>query len=359
MHPVVRAASPATRATGADARLAAAAQAGDDDGSATGLAPCGESGHAAPLCSEQAPLVVVLNRRSGARRAHEAADLIERLTREAGRACRVHAVRRGAHVPAVARAAVEEARRLGGILVAAGGDGTLNAVAQEAYRESLPFAALPQGTFNYFGREHRLSLELEQALASLLKARPRAVQVGEVNGRLFLVNASVGLYPRVLEEREAATREHGRYRWVALWSGIRTVLRERRRLALRVELDGEPRLLEAATIFVGNNRVQLDRLGVAQAEALDHGQLVALWVRPLDPVSTLGLLWKGATGQLEQARAVESFGFRELEVQSLSGATRPRWLKVAIDGEVLWLRTPLRFRPAPRPLWLMAEPPGP
>lgn len=335
-----------------------AAPAGTRDDALASAQDAAGVGREAPLWSAEAPLVVVVNRRAGARRGDEAARLIEQRVREAGRRCSVHLVRRGAQVPVLARTAVNEAARAGGVVVAAGGDGTLNAVAQEAYRAGLPFAALPQGTFNYFGREHGLSLDLEAAVASLLRAHPRPVQVGEVNGRLFLVNASVGLYPQVLEEREAATRQHGRHRWVALWSGMRTVLRERRRLALRVERDGEPRLLEAATIFVGNNRLQLERLGIAHAGVLDRGQLVALWVRPLDPLLALGLMWKGATGQLEEAHAVESFPFGDLEVQSLTGPSRPRWLKVAIDGEVLWLRTPLRFRPAPKPLWLMAEPDG-
>ncbi|HWP18933.1 MAG TPA: diacylglycerol kinase family protein [Burkholderiaceae bacterium] len=322
-------------------------------------APAASGGGAlAPRVAEDAPLFVVLNRRSGPRRGDEAAALIASTLRDAGREFSLLQVQRGAQVLAMAREAATRAARATGVVVAAGGDGTLNAVAQQAHAAGLPFAALPQGTFNYFGREHRIPLALEEALQLLLRAQPQPVQVGEVNGRLFLVNASMGLYPAVLQEREAMTKEHGRHRWVALWAGVRTMLRDRRRLVLRMECDGQPRLVEASTVFVGNNRLQLEMLGVPEADVVSQRELAALWVRPLDTRKALGVLWGAALGRLAQADAVERFAFRRLEVQSLSGASRPRRLQVAIDGEVCSLQTPLVFRPSPQPLWLMCEPPA-
>jgi hypothetical protein len=87
-------------------------------------------------------------------------------------------------------------------VVAAGGDGTINTVAHEAVRQGCLFGVLPQGTFNYFGRTHGIPEDLAEAVRALLRARVTPVQVGMVNDRIFLVNASVGLYPQLLEARE-------------------------------------------------------------------------------------------------------------------------------------------------------------
>jgi diacylglycerol kinase family enzyme len=102
----------------------------------------------------------------------------------------------------IAAEAVERAQRNSGIVVAAGGDGTLNAVAQIALESDSKFGVIPQGTFNYFGRTHGISSDAAEAARGLLSARVQPVQVGLVNGNVFLVNASLGLYPKSLEDRE-------------------------------------------------------------------------------------------------------------------------------------------------------------
>ena len=101
-----------------------------------------------------------------------------------------------------ARRAVEQAMAQGGAVVAAGGDGTINAVAQEAHDAGCPMGVLPQGTFNYFSRTHGIPTETTEAIRALMSSRVEPVQVGLVNENVFLVNASLGLYPALLEDRE-------------------------------------------------------------------------------------------------------------------------------------------------------------
>src|SRR5690606_5437963 len=185
------------------------------------------------------------------------------------------------------------ARDQGGAVVAVGGDGTLSAVAQGVLDAGLPFGIVPQGTFNYFGRTYGISQDTEAAARALLAARPEPVQVGLVNDRLFLINASLGLYPQLLEDREAYKKRYGRSRVVALWSALMTLARAHRQLSLQLEHQGQTRTLRTPTIVVGNNALQLEQIGIAEADALRQGQLVAMGVRPVGTLALYGLVLRG------------------------------------------------------------------
>jgi diacylglycerol kinase family enzyme len=203
---------------------------------------------------------------------------------------------------------------------------------------------LPQGTFNYFGRTHHIPEDLAEAVHALLRARVRPVQIGMLNQRIFLVNASVGLYPRLLEEREHDKRQYGRSRVVALLSAVKTALGRHRNLRITLELDGKLRHLRTPTLFVGNNRLQMEQVGMRPLEhALDEGRLAAIAPKPVGKLRMLGLLLRGALGRLGEADDVIAFAFRSMTVRAplLSGRRR---LKVATDGEVCKMALPLRFQ---------------
>jgi diacylglycerol kinase family enzyme len=299
-----------------------------------------------------APFVIVFNAGSGRGDSEAARAAIERVLSEAGRRWRLHAVEHAEQLRSVAARAVAEAREQGGVVVAAGGDGTINAVAQAALGSRCPFGVLPQGTFNYFSRSHGIPSDTVEATRLLLNARPSPVQVGLVNDRVFLVNASLGLYPQLLEDREAWKQQFGRSRLVALGAGLATLLRWHRQLRLHIELPGAVRTIRTPTLFVGNNRLQLEQIGIEQARALEDGRLAAITLRPVGTPAMLGLLVRGALGRLGEADQVMSLGFTQMSVRPALSYGRAR-VKVATDGEVLWMRAPLAFRVAPEPLWLL------
>ena len=296
------------------------------------------------------PLCIVLNAASGRHDAQATQDLIGRRLHEAGREHHVELIERDRPVAEAARAAVQRARRDGGVVVAAGGDGTINAVAQATLGSGCAFGVLPQGTFNYFGRTHHIPEDADGAIDALLRGRPEPVQVGLVNERIFLVNASLGLYPQLLEDREAFKAQYGRSRLVALWSGVVTLLREHRQLQLRIAwrdedaaLPGTARVggelrLRTPTLFVGNNRLQFEQVGITEALALEQGRLVAIALRPVGTWTMFGLMLRGAVGRLGEADQVLSLPVRSLTVRPSARYGRAR-LKLATDGEVLWMRT--------------------
>lgn len=213
---------------------------------------------------------------------------------------------------------------------------------------------LPRGTFNYFSRTHGIPSEAEAAVKLLREARlAQPVQAGRINERLFLVNASLGLYPKLLEDREAFKRQYGRSRLVAMVSGIYTLMRRHRTLRLRITPDaGEERSVRTTTLFVGNNRLQMEQIGIAAAPQVEAGELAGIVLRAFRPGEIAWLALRGALGRLGDADDVFSFAFREITVEPRRFRSR-RGVKIATDGEIVRMPAPLTFRVDPDPLWLI------
>jgi diacylglycerol kinase family enzyme len=153
-------------------------------------------------------------------------------------------------------------------------------------------------------------------MRQLLRAAPAPVQVAGINERVFLVNASLGLYPDLLEDREAYKARFGRSRWVAFVAACATLLRAQRRLRLRTEMGGKVRDMQTLTLFVGNNRLQLQQFGAEPDDTLagapGDGTMAALVLRPIGTLSMIGLMLHGAMGRLGEAAGVERFEFEHL-----------------------------------------------
>ncbi len=302
------------------------------------------------------PILVLLNASSGRDDAEATYALIGQKLAESGRRYRIERVARGEDIPRTAQRLASQATAQGGVVVAAGGDGTINAVAQAAHDAGCPMGVLPQGTFNYFSRTHCIPQDTAAAIEALLGAQAHPVQVGLINNRVFIVNASLGLYPELLEDRETYKRRFGRSRLVALMAAGATLLREHRQLRLRIERGGAVRDVRSATLFVGNNRLQLLQVGLPEARAIDQGRVAAVMLKPTSTWGLLRLMWRSAMGRLAEADEVESFQFQRMTVQPWLPYGMRR-VKVATDGEVSMMRTPLEFRVSPRPLYLLKPDP--
>lgn len=302
------------------------------------------------------PFFVVVNAGAGRQDASAEQAVMARIFRQAGREFEFLQVNDPAGIQVLAKRAVRQAKARGGVVVAAGGDGTINAVASAVLGSGCPFGVLPRGTFNYFGRVHAIPQDTEAAALALVGASVQPVQVGKVNDRIFLVNASVGLYPQLLEDREAWKQQFGRSRFVAFVSGMATLLQAQRQLQLQIESAGQVAALRTPTLFVGNNRLQLSRVGIDEkdANAVERGQLAGIVVRPIGTLALFGLLLRGLVGRLGEAENVHSFSFRRLIVTPRGR----RRIKVAADGEIHWMSSPLVFELAPEALLLLVPAPA-
>ena len=303
------------------------------------------------------PLFIVFNVGAGDSDAAETRVAIERACAEAGRELNLMVVDDPSRIGDLAREAVRRAKQVNGIVVAAGGDGTINAVAQVALGSGCAFGVLPNGTFNYFSRTHGIPAGTGAGMQVLLQESAQPVQVGLVNNHLFLVNASVGLYPKLLEDREAWKQQLGRRRWVAFSSALATLLRGYRTLHLNMEVHGKRQDIRTPSLFVGNNALQMEQFGLTESHAIDAGQLAAITLRPIGRLAMIGLIFQAVLGRLGDADQVEKFTFKQLTVTRSRRFTARR-VKVATDGEIKWLTLPLQFCVSPEPLMLL-RPAGP
>lgn len=296
------------------------------------------------------PLFMVLNRSSGSGDPDATQQAIRLACSAAGRRCELIVVDHGSELESAAARAVKLAQEQSGVVVAVGGDGTLNAVCQSVVGQGVPFGVLPQGTFNYFGRAHGISQDTEQSMRDLLDARLEHISLGRVNDRYFLVNASLGLYPRLLEEREQYKQRYGRSRWVALYAALITLAKAHRQLDIQLDYGGKQQNMRTPTLVVCNNPLQLEHIGIEPALPDDRDHLIALASRPVSTGALYMIMLQGLLSRMGEADNVISIGFENMKVRL---GSRSRLVKVAVDGEILRMRTPLQFSIAPGVLPLL------
>lgn len=308
-----------------------------------------------PRFDPSAALIFVINASSGAHDIDAKCDLIKSVLSNHGRQGELR-VCSPSELQQVATDAAAVAVSRGTAVVAVGGDGSLNTVAQAAHTAGCPMGVIPYGTFNYFARTHGIPTDPAAAAMMLLNARPCPVQVAAINSRLFLVNASLGLYPELLQDREAYKARFGRSRWVAFVAAFMTLLRAQRRLRLHIEIGGSERDVQTLTLFLGNNRLQLAQLGAEPEDTLagtpGHGSMAALMLRPIGTLAMMRLMLHGAMGKLGEAAGVESFEFHHMVVKPRLASSRKE-VVVAFDGEVARMRSPIDIRVLDKPLFLL------
>ena len=285
---------------------------------------------------ENLPITVLMNASAGSQDKSAAHTAIDTVLKVAGRHVELFLARHPRDLPRLAQQAADSRP---GILVAAGGDGTLNAVATIAHARGLPFAVLPLGTFNYFARNLGIPLDSVSAARVIIEGCIRRVAVGRVNGRLFLNNASIGLYRRLIERREIHKRRFGRNRLVAVLSGLVSLLREHRSYRLRLEIDGQPVMLSSLMVFFGCNALQMELLGLDEAQCVARGELAVLALREVNRIELLGLALRGTLALLETAENLRQYCALRVQVDWLDGRRRHIW--VAVDGELVECTLPL------------------
>jgi len=230
-------------------------------------------------------------------------------------------------------------------IVAAGGDGTINAVASALAGADRAMGILPAGTLNHFAKDLGLPLTLEEAARTIAAARTMNVDVGEVNGRCFVNNSSIGLYPHVVVKRDREMNRLGLGKWAALFRAWLAIFR--RFPTVRVKLATEHRATDCDTpfVFVGNNRYYVSLMNLGSRHALDRGELCVYFTRRRGRLALLTLAVRTVLGRLEQARDFEIVTLPELWIE-----TRKKTLRVSIDGEVVRLTPPLHYRIRPKAL---------
>jgi diacylglycerol kinase family enzyme len=231
------------------------------------------------------------------------------------------------------------------VLVVGGGDGTLSSAAEVMAGGDTPLGILPLGTRNHFARDLGLDLDLDAAASVIAAGHLRRVDVGEVNGRVFLNNCSLGVYPDLVRDRETQETRDERRRWAAMARASWNSLWRFRVRTVTLRVDGRVWRVTTPLVFVGNNRYETRLLSLGRRPALEDG---LLWLYVARNASRLGVVRLGTRmvlGRLEQGQDFEALATTELELR-----TRRRHLRLAVDGEVLPMVSPVRWRARPRAL---------
>ena len=282
---------------------------------------------------------VILNGKAGSR---QFAGKLKEVFTAAGLEAEVLSLEPGGDVRELARRAL---RQRPPMIVAAGGDGTVSAVADAVRGTGTALGVLPAGTLNHFAKDLGIPLDLAAAAKVIAAGRRMHIDLGEVNGRAFINNVSLGLYPGLVRERERQRRRLRRSRSAAmLWAAL-AVLNRPPQLDLRLEMDGGLQHCAAPFVFIGNNEYELEGFDIGTRARLDQGKLNVYTTRRCGAVGLLSLALHAIFRRLRQNEDFLSTSVRELHVAS----RKPRLL-VAIDGEVNPMETPLEFRVLPRAL---------
>ena len=257
-----------------------------------------------------------------------------------GAGAQVRLAREGGQMTEFARRALSNGARA---VVAGGGDGTVGSVAAALVGTDMPLGVLPLGTLNHFAKDLRIPLGLEEAARNVCEGREVLVDVGEVNGQVFVNNSSLGLYPRIVRRREKLQEREGSGKWAAFLRASLAVLRRYPFLDVRLEADGQSIVRKTPFVFVGNNEYEMESLQMGGRACLDAGCLSLYVAHRTGRLGLLRLALSALFGRLRQAHDFDALNAQEIWVET----RKPRRLPVATDGEVNVMTSPLHYRVRP------------
>jgi diacylglycerol kinase family enzyme len=267
--------------------------------------------------------------------------------REHGLEAEVIVAGRGDDIAELARKAAE--RSPGGVVVAAGGDGTVSAVADAVRRAGGVLGVVPLGTLNHFARDMGIPLDPVEAIRAIGAGYRVQVDVGEVNGTAFINNSSLGLYPKIVRGREWQRRRMRRPKRTAMLWAILATLRRAPLLRLELEVGGGYQPCTSPFVFVGNNDYTMEGFHIGKRSRLDGGKLSIYTTTRRTAGGLFLLALRALFGRLRQAE-----DFNETHARTLRVDTRRRQMFVATDGEVTLMQTPLEYTIVPRALTVIA-----
>lgn len=299
---------------------------------------------------QQSSIALLWNRSSGWSDPDEIRAEVELILAQRGSLAETHQVERGMNVTEESRVIVQAGVD---ILVAAGGDGTINAAASALIHTPTALGVIPAGTLNHFARDLGIPLDPQQAAQALTQGRCVEVDVAAVNGRVFINNSVLGFFPEYRKAREAVERRGFRdTRLGRFFSAVQAawrVFRRMRHLTISLEMDGRMHTLRTPFVLIGNNEHKMEGLALGSRHKLDTG---LLWVYAL-PECTRWQLVRLVLG-LIFGRTPREAVFQIFSAPRVTVSSKHRRIGVGIDGEMVQMTSPLRYECLSRALRVIA-----
>lgn len=292
-------------------------------------------------------IAVIVNSRSGPGHESGIAERLKNAFAAAGAEAQISMAADGAEVLRLAQAA---AKSDADVVVAAGGDGTVNSIASALIETDKILGVLPFGTMNHFAKDLLIPLELEDAVKTIVGGNLSRVDIGTVNNHIFINNSSLGLYPSIVREREKR-QKLGWGKWPAfVWAAF-GVLRRYPFLDIKIGVDGNEQRSRTPFIFIGNNEYEMETLHVGHRACLDKGQLSLYITNRVSRLDLFRLAFRALFGGLSQEKDFIAMCTSDVRID-----TKHRRLRVALDGEVTVLTPPLHYRTRPGALRVLTPP---
>ena len=285
------------------------------------------------------PIIVIVNATAGTGLPADWVEQLQGKFTHSGLQALVKVVQSGSDIEPTVRAAVKQGAQ---VVVAGGGDGTVSAVAAVLVGTQVTLGVLPMGTLNHFAKDLGIPLAQEEAIAVIAGNRRVSVDAGEVNGRIFINNSSLGLYPDIVREREKRQHRLGHGKWRALLAASIGAARRYPVVKVHVEVDGKTLVRSTPFVFIGNNQYTMEGFEIGARAALDKGTLSLYLTQRMGRFGLLQLAVRALFKRLQQARDFDMLTAREFVVR-----TGHKRLRVATDGEVNLMDTPLQYRVRP------------
>jgi diacylglycerol kinase family enzyme len=227
------------------------------------------------------------------------------------------------------------------VIVAGGGDGTINSVTSQLLTTKKTLGVLPLGTMNHFAKDLHIPLELAAAVETIIDGHVANVDLGEVNGHIFVNNSSLGLYPSIVREREKQ-QQLGWGKWPAyVWAAL-AVLRRYPFLNIRLDVDGKEFSNRTPFVFIGNNEYEMETLNIGGRTCIDAGELSLYVTNRTGRWGLVRLAWRALFGGLRQEKDFLALCTKEIWIE-----TKHKRMRVALDGEVIIMEPPLHYRVLP------------
>ncbi|MEK6337212.1 MAG: diacylglycerol kinase family protein [Acidobacteriota bacterium] len=284
---------------------------------------------------------VIINAHSGFAEKEGIRRQLAEVFAESGITCDISLARNGGEVSDLAREAVQADWK---VIVAGGGDGTVNTIASAVVGSDKVLGVLPLGTLNHFAKDLGIPNDLESAARAIVAGHTTNVDIGEVNGRIFLNNSSLGLYPTIVREREK-NQKLGSGKWPAfLWAAL-AALRRYPFLDLSLSVNGKEFHRRTPFVFVGNNEYEMETFNIGSRARLDRGQLSLYMTHRTGRWGLVRLAVRAFLGRLREGEDFMALSTNEVKIE-----TRRQRQRVAFDGEVDIMQTPFHYRSRPRAL---------
>jgi YegS/Rv2252/BmrU family lipid kinase len=226
------------------------------------------------------------------------------------------------------------------LVVAAGGDGTVSAVANEVIKAKVTLGILPLGTLNHLAKDIGIPLELEKAIKVLILGKTITIDAAQVNDRIFVNNSSIGLYANLVRFRE-------RYQNLGQ-SKISAFIRALVNLPygffrVLIEINGKEIDLKTPFVFIGNNEYKIEGSNIGTREKINANKLSVYVAHHVGKFGILILGWHALFGGLAEHKDFDVYNCSSVTIN-----TEKKILNVSVDGEVISVPSPLFYKILPQ-----------